>query len=86
MQKVLTLSTNDFQPVADVETGKYKATILAATLGFSGSRLFRISKLLKNDSGVYKNIILSYEINSNGDLIIYSDEIFTGRLIAETDS
>ena len=84
MTKPITLSTNDFLP--DAESGKYVATILAADIGFSGTRFFRVCKLLKSVSGTYKNVILSYEINSSGDLMIYSDEPIGGRLLLETDS
>lgn len=84
MTKTMTLSTNDFQP--DTDSGKYIATILAADIGFSGTRFFRVCKLLKNVSGTYKNVVLSYEINSSGDLMIYSDEPLTGRLLLETDN
>lgn len=84
MVKVMTVSTNDFIP--NEETGMYEATFAAADIGFSNSRYYRVSKFLRNVSGVYKNIILSYEINSSGDLTIYSDMEMTGRMVLETDN
>lgn len=84
MTKPITVSTNDFVP--DTESGKYIATFLAADIGFNGTRFFRVCKFLKNVSGTYKNVILSYEISSSGDLMIYSDEPIAGRLLLETDS
>lgn len=84
MTKAMTLSTNDFQP--DTESGKYIATVLAADIGFSGTKFYRVCKFLKNVSGTYKNVILSYEISSSGDLMIYSDVPIGGRLLLETDN
>lgn len=84
MTKIITVSTNDF--ILDTSTGKYVATIAADTLGFNKTKFFKVSKFLKNVSGTYHNIILAYEISLNGDLIIYSDDAITGRLIIETDT
>lgn len=84
MTKVITVSTNDFLP--DEETGEYIATFTADEIGFSSSRFFRVCKFLRNISGVFQDILLAYEINLNGDLIIHSDEAIAGRLVLETDS
>lgn len=84
MTKIFTVTTNNFMP--SEESGLYKATFLADDIGFSGSRNFRVCKFLRNVSGVYKNVLLSYEINLSGDLIIYSNETMAGRLVLETDA
>lgn len=84
METIFVLSTNDF--ILDATTGKYTCTILADDIGLNGSRFYHIAKLLKNVTGTYHNVILAYEINSSGDLIIYSDEAFSGRLILAADN
>lgn len=84
MTKVITVSTNDFLP--DETTGKYVATFTADTIGFNDSRFFHVSKFLKNVSGTFQNVVLSYEINLSGDLIIHSDEAIAGRLVLDTDT
>lgn len=84
MRKIITVSTNAFQ--LDATLGCYVATFTADTIGFDGTRNFNVCKFLKNVSGTYHNVILSYEINTSGDLMIYADEAMTGRLVLETDS
>lgn len=84
MTKIITFTTNNFIQANPDE--KYIATFSAATLGFSGVKTYRLAKCLKSIDSGYQNVLLSYEINSSGDLLIYSDEPFSGRLIAITDT
>lgn len=84
METIHNISTNDF--ILDTTTGKYTCTVLADAIGLNGSRFFHINKFLRNVSGTYHNIVLAYEINTSGDLIIHSDEAFAGRLILAADN
>lgn len=84
MTKVMTLTTNAF--TRDDTLGCYVARFDADTIGFSGSKYFRVCKFLKNVSGTFHNVLLSYDISASGELTIYSDETMAGRLVLETDS
>lgn len=81
MTKIITLTTNNF-----ILTGeKYVATVTASSIGFNSSRYYRVSKFLRLIDGIYCNVILSYEITTDGNLLIYSDEPITGRVVLNTD-
>lgn len=77
-------STNSFQ--YDQNICKYKMIITdSETHLYSGSDV-RVSKLLRMNNGNYENTILSYDIDIDGNVEIYSDEIFEGVLVITTDS
>ena len=82
--KIYTVSTNNFTYDDTLQT--YKAVFTAASIGFDGSKLYRVSKFLKNVSGAYHNVIVAYDINTSGDLTIYADEPIAGRLVLNTDN
>ena len=62
------------------ELGKYTVTYLFADMGFE-TKTYRVARIQRRDDNMsYRNIVLAYEITSDGDLIIYSDEAFTGKI------
>lgn len=83
MTKIYTVSTNHF--TYDEELGLYKAVFTADSIGFSGTKFYNVRKFLKNESGEYRNVIVSYEISLTGDLTIFSDVAMAGRLVLDTD-
>lgn len=78
-----TFSTNAFQP--DTATGKLKMTLTADTLALGGGTNIRLSKLFRAHDGIYENVIASYEVDTSGNMHIYSDEAFTGRIVVMSE-
>lgn len=78
-----TFTTNNF--TSDTTTGKVKMVITAETLDLGGGMNIRLSKLLRQDSGKYANAIAAYEVDLSGNMTIYSDEPFNGKLVITSD-
>lgn len=66
---------------------KYVVTILADAIGFDGTQFYSVHKVVRKESSTdpWRNVIFQYEINSSGDLLLYFDEQFTGRVALITD-
>lgn len=66
---------------------KYVVTILADSIGFSGTQYFSVLKVLRkeDETSPWRNVLFQYEINNDGDLLLYFDEQFTGRVALITD-
>lgn len=70
----------------DTETGKKKLTITAETLDMGGGMDVRVSKLLRSaGGGNYDNVIAAYRVDTGGNIHIYSDEAFNGKLVICND-
>jgi hypothetical protein len=79
-----TFTTEDFTD--DTESGKKKMTITAETLDMGGGMNIRLSKLLRNvGGGKYENVIAAYDVDTSGNLHIYSDAAFNGKLLICND-
>ena len=76
-------TTNAFQ--SDTASGKFKMTLFADTLCLGGGMDIRLSKLWRNTGGKFENVIAAYEVDTSGNMYIYSDEPFNGRLVVTTD-
>lgn len=74
-----TFTTNDFI----LSEGIYVATILASTHQLGS--VFHLEKALRLDAdGTWDNILVSYEITSEGDFKLYTEEPMIVRTILAT--
>ena len=66
---------------------KYIVTIEADLIGFNGTQYFGVIKVLrkKDAASPWRNVLFQYEIDNSGNLLLYFDEQFTGRLALITD-
>lgn len=66
---------------------KYVVTIEADIIGFSGTQYFGVIKVLRkeNTTAPWRNVLFQYEIDNSGNLLLYFDEQFTGRVALITD-
>lgn len=78
-----TFTTNAFQP--DEASGKYKMTLTADTLNLGGGFNIRLSKLFRSYGGHYENVIESYEVDTGGNMYIYSDQPFSGKIVVTSE-
>lgn len=67
---------------------KYVVTISADTMGFDASQYITVIKVLRKENATapWKNIIVAYDIDTSGNLILYFDVVFTARLNVIKDS
>lgn len=80
---VKSFTTNAFQP--DSESGKYKMSVPVSEMNLNSGIQIRVSKLLRLNNGKYENTIAAYEVDGDGNLAIYSDNMFSGKLVVTTD-
>lgn len=66
---------------------KYVVTIEADAIGFGGTQYFGVVKVLRkaNATAPWRSVLFQYEIDNSGNLILYFDEEFTGRVTMITD-
>lgn len=66
---------------------KYVVTLDAGTIGFNGTQYFGVVKVLRkaNATAPWRSVLFQYEIDNSGNLILYFDEEFTGRVTMITD-
>jgi hypothetical protein len=76
-------TTNAFQ--LDTESGKYKMSVPVSEMNLNSGIAIRVSKLLRLNDGKYENTIAAYEVDGDGNLVIYSDSEFSGKLVVTTD-
>lgn len=70
----------------DAESGKFIMTKTSEDIALGGGTGIRLSKLLRQSTGgKYENVIAAYDVALNGDLHIYSDEVFNGMLVITSD-
>lgn len=61
-------------------------TIPADVINMGGGMDIRLSKILRQTpGGKYENVIVSYNVDTNGNLHIYSDEAFNGSFAIASD-
>lgn len=85
MQAYKTIQPANF--IFNEDLQKYVVTILADSIGFGGTQYFSVLKVLRKEdsSSPWRNVLFQYEINNSGDLLLYFDEQFTGRVALITD-
>ena len=66
---------------------KYVVTIEADIIGFSGTQYFGVIKVLRKENATapWRNVLFQYEVDNSGNLLLYFDEQFTGRVSLITD-
>lgn len=66
---------------------KYIVTIEADAIGFDSTQHFGVVKVLrKNDAdSPWRNVVFQYEIDNSGNLLLYFDVIFTGKVTVLKD-
>ena len=66
---------------------KYVVTLEADTIGFSGTQYFGVIKVLRKENAAapWRNVLFQYEVDNSGNLLLYFDEQFTGRVAMITD-
>lgn len=66
---------------------KYVVTIEADAIGFDGTQYFGVLKVLRKENATapWRNVLFQYEIDNSGNLLLYFDEQFTGRVTLITD-
>lgn len=74
--------------IYDETLGKYVVTIEADAIGFGGTQYFGVVKVLRKESASapWRSVLFQYEIDNSGNLLLYFDEQFTGRVTMITDS
>lgn len=67
---------------------KYIVTIEADLIGFNSTQYFGVIKVLRKADAAspWRNVLFQYEIDNSGNLKLYFDEQFTGRLALITDA
>lgn len=66
---------------------KYVVTLEADAIGFSGTQYFGVLKVLRKENAAapWRNVLFQYEVDNLGNLLLYFDEQFTGRVAMITD-
>ena len=66
---------------------KYVVTLDAGTIGFNGTQYFGVIKVLRKESATapWRSVLFQYEVDTSGNLLLYFDEQFTGRVTMITD-
>lgn len=66
---------------------KYIVTIEADAIGFNSSQYFGVVKVLRKDDSdsPWRNVIFQYEIDNSGNLYLYFDTTFTGKVTVLKD-
>lgn len=74
--------------VFDRTLQKYVVTIDADLIGFNGTQYFGVIKVLRKENATapWRNVLFQYEIDNSGNLKLYFDEEFTGRVALITDA
>jgi len=72
--------------ILDETTGKYVVTITAETIGF-GTQHLGIVKVQRKESNTdnWKPVLYYYEVDTSGNVYLYFDIIFTGKVSFITD-
>lgn len=68
---------------------KYVVLIQASAItGFNNTQHYSVIKVLRkaDNASPWRNVLFQYEIDNNGNLYLYFDESFTGKLSLITDT
>ena len=61
---------------------KYIVTVSAETMGFSGNNYITAIKVMRKENATapWRNVIFQYEVDTSGNILLYFDVVFTGRI------